>query len=189
MASLENDAIKLNTTKVAMHAIITGAVSQLEASLPEKTITLKLLATSDEVLGDSLHLTNVIHNLLDNAIKYSPSPAIIVTTKNQNNKLLILDFVPNHVAVDHNWIVNSPECFIQGTSEELRLNPDNYYQIGDNIFAHGKDPFFPSWTDTAQLNAFSEKYRKKVIGTLLAKMVKNGGRTLIELLAVFTLAV
>ena len=89
MASLENDAIKLNATKVAMHAIITGAVSQLEASLPEKTITLKLLAASDEILGDSLHLTNVIHNLLDNAIKYSPSPAIIVTTKNQNNKLLI----------------------------------------------------------------------------------------------------
>lgn len=85
----------------------------------------------------------------------------------QNNKLLILDFIPNHVAIDHHWTLNSPECFIQGSAEELRLNPDEFYQSGDNIFAYGKDPYFPSWTDTVQLNAFSKGYRKKVIGTLL----------------------
>lgn len=49
---------------------------------------------------------------------------------------LILDFVPNHLAIDHPWITSRPELFVGGPA---------------NI-AHGKDPYFPPWTDTAQLD-------------------------------------
>jgi glycosidase len=69
---------------------------------------------------------------------------------------LMLDFVPNHVALDHPWVGEHPEYFIHGTVEELQKQPEAYYAISSgaiqSIFAHGRDPYFPAWTDTLQLN-------------------------------------
>jgi len=87
MASLENDAIKLNKLEVSIHDIIVEAVKPLVSSLPAEAISLDLQASADKVLGDKLHLANVIHNLLDNAIKYSPAPNIIIRSKNLSNKI------------------------------------------------------------------------------------------------------
>lgn len=66
---------------------------------------------------------------------------------------LILDFVPNHVAPDHPWVSNSPQYFVPGDLP--------------GTVAHGKDPYFPPWTDTAQLNAFSPELRARARQTLL----------------------
>src|SRR5690606_28777944 len=35
------------------------------------------------------------------------------------------------------------------------------------VFAHGRDPYFPGWSDTAQLNAFNPGLRAAVVETLL----------------------
>lgn len=66
---------------------------------------------------------------------------------------LILDFVPNHVAPDHPWVLESPECFVPGDAP--------------GTVAHGKDPNYAPWTDTAQLNAFSPELRRRARETLL----------------------
>ena len=60
---------------------------------------------------------------------------------------LILDFVPNHTANDHPWIDEYPEHYVPG-------------------LPHGRDPYFPPWTDTTQLNAASPSYRRAAIDTL-----------------------
>ena len=64
---------------------------------------------------------------------------------------LIVDFVPNHVAIDHPWTEHFPDCFIRE----------------GNLCARGRDPYFPPWTDTAQLNAFSPAWRQRAVETLL----------------------
>jgi len=64
---------------------------------------------------------------------------------------LLLDFVPNHLGLDHPWITERPELFVQ-RSEPM---PDAFQQqtkLGIRWFAHGKDPYFPGWTDTVQLD-------------------------------------
>jgi hypothetical protein len=81
-------------------------------------------------------------------------------------KMLILDFVPNHIAVDHPWGKEIPDAFVRGSEQDLASNPEGFFKRGDSIFAHGKDPYFPSWTDTLQANSFSRVYREKVIEML-----------------------
>ncbi len=81
---------------------------------------------------------------------------------------LVLDFVPNHVAPDHPWLDTHPEAFIQGTQADLKTEPDAFFKgPGGRFFAMGRDPYFPAWTDTAQLNAFSPVLRQLVRDTLL----------------------
>lgn len=79
---------------------------------------------------------------------------------------LILDFVPNHVACDHEWTLKYPEAFVAGTPQDILDKPDYFFQVDEYIYANGRDPYFPAWTDVAQLNAFSAKYRELAIQTL-----------------------
>jgi hypothetical protein len=65
---------------------------------------------------------------------------------------LMLDFVPNHVALDHPWVEKHPEWFVAGTAEDLEREPKNWVRVGERILAYGRDPYFPGWPDTLQLN-------------------------------------
>lgn len=79
---------------------------------------------------------------------------------------LILDFVPNHVAPDHPWVTEHPEYFIRGNREDLRHEPQSFVEMEGQVFACGRDPFFPPWPDVLQLNAFAPGLRQAAIGTL-----------------------
>jgi glycosidase len=73
---------------------------------------------------------------------------------------LVLDFVPNHTARDHPWVDAHPEYYVQDAMSE------SFEQNGRRI-ALGRDPYFPAWTDVAQLNTFDPGLRQAVLGTLL----------------------
>lgn len=79
---------------------------------------------------------------------------------------LILDFVPNHVAPDHPWATQHPEYFIRGQSEDAKKDPSSFIEIQGNVFACGRDPYFPAWPDVLQLNAFNLDLRKATLGVL-----------------------
>ncbi len=80
---------------------------------------------------------------------------------NQHGIALILDFVSNHLAIDHPWTISHPDWFVQGKKEDVYAHPDWFFATGQGGYiAHGKDPNFPPWTDTAQLNFFSHALRQ-----------------------------
>jgi hypothetical protein len=85
----------------------------------------------------------------------------------QRDIRLILDFVANHLALDHSWVFEHPEYLIEGSGGELQRSPPEFFQAGDKIFAHGRDPHFPPWTDTVQLNTFAPALRQALRETLL----------------------
>ena len=85
---------------------------------------------------------------------------------NERKINLILDYVPNHVSIDSMWTFE-PDLFIKGTLDDLMNHPYEYFSIGKNVFANGRDPNFPPWSDVIQINAFSEIARQKTINTLL----------------------
>jgi hypothetical protein len=81
--------------------------------------------------------------------------------------LLVLDFVPNHTAIDHPWVVSRPDLYISGSRKDLADAPGIFVELPHGIFALGKDPYFPSWTDVLQLNAFNRALRDLEVQTLL----------------------
>lgn len=79
---------------------------------------------------------------------------------------LILDFVPNHIAPDHPWVTDHPEYLVQGDRGDLERDPGSFIATGGHVFACGRDPFFPAWSDVVQINAFHPGLRHAVIQTL-----------------------
>ena len=79
---------------------------------------------------------------------------------------LILDYVPNHVAPDHPWVMSDPELFVRGSEDDLRADPAGWVAAGGQVLAHGRDPYFPPWPDVVQLNAFSPALRAATAETL-----------------------
>lgn len=75
---------------------------------------------------------------------------------NQRGLRLMLDFVPNHTAPDHPWVFDHPEYYVNRTEDHLKAEPQNYTLLptsqGPSILARGRDPYFPGWPDTVQLN-------------------------------------
>ena len=64
---------------------------------------------------------------------------------------LILDFVPNHLGLDHEWLRDEPDLFVQSPVEV----PGTFAQdtvTGIRWLANGKDPYFLPWNDTVQLD-------------------------------------
>ncbi|MCX6327342.1 MAG: HAMP domain-containing sensor histidine kinase [Bacteroidia bacterium] len=92
IASLDKKEIEFRFENVSMHIIIEHAIETIDIQVQQREgkINHNLDAAEPVIYGDSEHLTNLVNNLLDNAIKYSPeSPEITVKTKN-NEKGIIL---------------------------------------------------------------------------------------------------
>jgi hypothetical protein len=89
----------------------------------------------------------------------------------RRNLKLLLDFVPNHTALDHPWASQHPEYYVHGTEEDLARQPQNYVRVGSGrrhvILAHGRDPYFDGWTDTLQLNYRHGGFREAQLATLV----------------------
>jgi glycosidase len=89
---------------------------------------------------------------------------------------LMLDFVPNHMALDHPWVEEHPEHFITGTELDLARAPKNYTWVkregGDLLLAYGRDPYFDGWPDTLQLNYANPATQAAMIG----EMIKIAGQ-------------
>ncbi|CCH31974.1 alpha-amylase [Actinosynnema sp. NPDC047251] len=80
--------------------------------------------------------------------------------------LLVLDYVPNHVAPDHPWVTESPELFVRGSHRDLVDDPEAWLAVGGRVLARGRDPYFPPWPDVVQLDAFSPAMRAATVRTL-----------------------
>jgi len=84
---------------------------------------------------------------------------------------LMLDFVPNHTALDHRWVEDHSDYYIAGTEIDLAREPRNYTRVkraaGELLLAHGRDPYFPGWPDTLQLDYSNPATQEAMIGELL----------------------
>ncbi len=93
MAVFNEGKIKYKLKQLNINKLIDSVVSSFEIRVKNKNgeLIVDNKALKDTVKGDDIHLTNVIFNLLDNAVKYSKeAPIISITTKNKDNNILVI---------------------------------------------------------------------------------------------------
>ncbi len=91
-ALLDKQEVQLNLKKLSAHAMIKSALNNIALPVENRggSIETGLKAPKDMILADEVHFTNIINNLLDNAVKYSKeNPRIQLHTSNQGNSLRI----------------------------------------------------------------------------------------------------
>jgi two-component system phosphate regulon sensor histidine kinase PhoR len=92
IASLEKREIDFNFENVSVHTIIQHVLETIDLQVQQRKgkIRLCLDAEESEILGDNEHLSHLVNNLLDNAIKYSPeAPEITISTRNEEKGLIL----------------------------------------------------------------------------------------------------
>ena len=91
-AVLDKGQFKLRPQEVDVHEIIDRAISNIRLQVEKRggEIHLEKNAKENILMADRVHLTNIIYNLVDNALKYSEEkPTIKITTENINGGIQI----------------------------------------------------------------------------------------------------
>ncbi len=103
MAGMDKEELSLKLEQVDLHQLITEVVDSMRAGTHNKlNINLNFLANHTTILADKLHLSNVLFNLIDNALKYcEQTPKIDITTNNEGKNI--------SVAISDNGIGIKPE--------------------------------------------------------------------------------
>ncbi|HMQ63567.1 MAG TPA: alpha-amylase family glycosyl hydrolase [Flavilitoribacter sp.] len=87
---------------------------------------------------------------------------------NKKGLKLILDFIPNHFHSESALHKEHPDLFLHAGEEWLQADSFTFYRSpGGQITAHGKDPYFAAWLDTAQVNYFHPHAVRFMTGQLL----------------------
>ncbi|MFX0085214.1 MAG: alpha-amylase family glycosyl hydrolase [Candidatus Hodarchaeota archaeon] len=111
-------------------------------------------------------------------IEYTLNPKLgkpndLIQIKRKLNQIgikLMLDFIPNHFGNASHLVRTNPELFVSSIKKPT-TNSDLFTNIetekGPYWVAYGKDPYFPPWDDTFQLNYFNLETRKLMMEILL----------------------
>jgi len=92
MAIFDHGELKLKREQVDLHDIIETVAQNFLLQMDKRGGKLVFLPEADRsvVIGDPMHLTNVVSNLMENAMKYtSRNPEITISTLNENNSLVV----------------------------------------------------------------------------------------------------
>lgn len=91
---------------------------------------------------------------------------------NERGVGLVLDFVPNHMGIDHPWLNDRPGLFVRGAKEDPARAPLDWFTHvtpdgEERVFAHGRDPHFCGWSDTVQIDYRKRATREAMTGLVL----------------------
>lgn len=91
VARLENRSLHLEKKPVDVHRLIRQTARDFDHNIRSKGghFSLDLQATRSVITADPLHFTNILFNLADNAIKYSPVPEVVLTTRDEKEGILV----------------------------------------------------------------------------------------------------
>ncbi|MBC7887239.1 MAG: HAMP domain-containing histidine kinase [Ferruginibacter sp.] len=88
-ALLDRQEVQLNLKKSHAHDLISSALNNINLQVDQidGQLEINLAATKDMILADEVHFTNLVSNLLDNAVKYSKDNLFIkISTQTAGNQ-------------------------------------------------------------------------------------------------------
>lgn len=85
---------------------------------------------------------------------------------------LVLDFVPHHTATDAPWVRDHPDWYVAGSDAQRAVDPAGYVDAPipgtSRWIAHGRDPYFPPWSDTVALD-----YRRLAVHEAMTRVLRG----------------
>lgn len=93
MAKFDRENLNLKLTQVDLHTLINQAVSNISLQVAQKEGSVEAILDAGKhmIEADENHISNIIHNLLDNANKYTPEkPEIKVFTKEKSDGIEVI---------------------------------------------------------------------------------------------------
>ncbi|MCQ2298888.1 MAG: HAMP domain-containing histidine kinase [Bacteroidales bacterium] len=91
-SKMSNKNFSIHPQEIDIHPIIQSVKKSFALCIRNRkgTLTTNLEASPSILIADELHITNMVYNLIDNAIKYSPDKVeITLTTRNEGNNLIL----------------------------------------------------------------------------------------------------
>ena len=89
-ALIDDKKLTLQKATIDVHEIIEDVIKSYTLILADGKMNTSLEATRHTVFGDKIHFTNLIKNLVDNAIKYSTEPPqLTLSTTNEKKEIYI----------------------------------------------------------------------------------------------------
>lgn len=102
-ALMDRQEVQLNLKPLHVHEIIRDVADNFVLRLQEKQgmLETELSATDDLIEGDEVHISNLVNNLMDNAVKYSKEnvPPVIRLVTSSNSKKFILRIEDNGIGM------------------------------------------------------------------------------------------
>ena len=120
-ALLDKQEVQLNLKKLHAHEMISSALNNIHLQVEEKQGQLEthLTTGNDLVMADEVHFTNLINNLLDNAVKYSKENLKIILTTQVTNKEFKLKIEDNGIGMNKETLSRIFEKFYRAHTGNL----------------------------------------------------------------------
>lgn len=112
-ALMDKNELKLNFMPLHANTIIEKVVSNFTLQLNEKngTAVVRLNASNDLISADETHFTNLINNLVDNAVKYSKDSLRLIITTHSSSKFLVIHIEDNGIGMSKETVKRIFEKF------------------------------------------------------------------------------
>ncbi|MGZ8557800.1 MAG: sensor histidine kinase [Chitinophagaceae bacterium] len=122
-SQLEKQELELNMQPLHVHEIIRDVVDNFALQLQQKggKADLVLNAANDLVMADEVHLSNMVNNLIDNAVKYSKenTPLLLKIATQSNGKNLTIRVEDNGIGMNKETVKRVFERFYRAHTGNL----------------------------------------------------------------------
>jgi Osmosensitive K+ channel histidine kinase len=101
LAKIERDHIELNLEEIDLDELLRNISPSLELKIADKegALHLDLGAAGATVMADRMHLTNILHNLVDNSVKYAKEKTEIRISLRQEGNTIVLGVQDNGIGI------------------------------------------------------------------------------------------
>lgn len=114
-SQLEKQEVDLNLKPVHVHEVIRDVIDNFALQLEEKQgmVEIQLEAEADLIAADEVHLSNLVNNLVDNAMKYAKEnvPPVIRVSTRSNAKQFIMRIEDNGIGMNKDTVKRIFEKF------------------------------------------------------------------------------
>ncbi len=99
VAKSDYKTLELKKESVLIVPVIVETIENIVLKYPEANIKIETNCTDPEIETDLFHFTNLVYNLLDNAVKYCNEKPEITIRITVENRILKLDFIDNGIGI------------------------------------------------------------------------------------------